>query len=500
MRLSTSALPLLLAALALPAGAQERNVACSGGMAGVYPCANVDLMAHMPLSTFAVTGSGAPSDDNDIWGWTDPATGREYALVGNSNGTSFVDVTNPGAPVFLGKLPTATDESPWRDIKVYNNHAFIVSEAGGHGMQVFNLTRLRNVTSPPVLFTADAHYTGVSNSHNIAINEATGFAYLVGTNTCAGGLHMVNIQNPLTPTAAGCFSADGYTHDTQCVLYDGPDAQFTGHEVCFSSNEDTVTITDVTNKAAPALIAGGRASYPSPGYTHQGWLTEDHRYFIVDDEGDETNGTVATTRKIVFDVSDLNAPSVAFEYFGPLLTIDHNLYVRGRYAYQSNYTSGLRILDLAGIDSNTLTEVASFDTYNQSNAVSFNGQWSNYPFFASGTVVANDIDNGLFVLRPTNLAVAAEPDPATGFALTAPAPNPTTGVARVELTLTRTQSVRAEAFDALGRRVAVVFDGPVAAGAPAALTFDATALPAGPYLLRITGEAFVASRRVTVAH
>ncbi len=43
---------------------------------------------------------------NDIWGWADPMTGREYALMGMTDGTAFVDVTDPDNPAVLGKLPT----------------------------------------------------------------------------------------------------------------------------------------------------------------------------------------------------------------------------------------------------------------------------------------------------------------------------------------------------------------------------------------------------------
>src|SRR5690606_20218176 len=95
------------------------------------------------------------SGGNDIWGWTDPETEKEYALMGLNNGTAFVDVSDPVNPVYLGKLPTHTQSSLWRDIKVYADHAFVVSEASGHGMQVFDLTRLRGVTSPQT-FTVDA--------------------------------------------------------------------------------------------------------------------------------------------------------------------------------------------------------------------------------------------------------------------------------------------------------------------------------------------------------
>ena len=159
---------------------------------------------------------------NDIWGWSDAQTGNEYALMGMTNGVAFVDISNPENPVFLGRLPTHTGESPWRDIKVYRDHAYIVADnTGAHGMQVFDLTRLRGLSAPQT-FSADVVYGDFQNAHNLAINEDTGFAYAVGTNTCGHGLHIVNIRTPNNPMFSGCHSAVG-THDTQCVVYQGPD-------------------------------------------------------------------------------------------------------------------------------------------------------------------------------------------------------------------------------------------------------------------------------------
>ena len=259
---------------------------CTNGQANGYPCSNIDLMSFTPLANIGSTQSN--DEANDIWGWTDPNTGREYAIIGRVFGTSFVDITDPEAPVFVGELDThGRFGSPWRDIKVYNNHAFIVSEARRHGMQVFDLTQLANVTNPPVLFQETAHYKGFGSAHNIVINEDSGYAYGVGTDQCSGGLEIVNIQNPNRPTDAGCYDLDGYTHDAQCVNYNGPDQDHTGKEICFASNEDTLTIVDVTDKSVPIMLS--RTGYAGFAYTHQGWLTEDQRYFLLDDELDEQN-------------------------------------------------------------------------------------------------------------------------------------------------------------------------------------------------------------------
>jgi len=367
---------------------------CVSGFAGPYPCDNVDLMAFMPGSTIG-GGSG-----NDVWGWTDPNDGTEYALMGLSSGTAFIDISNPSSPVYIGKLPGHNgSSSTWRSIKVYNDYAFIVSEAGGHGMQVFDLSRITNVLVPPVTFSEDVHYNQFGNAHTIAINEDTGYAIAAGSNTCSGGLHIVNIQNPEVPVFAGCFSADGYTHEAQCVLYTGPDVQHQGKDICFAYNENTVTIVDITNHALPVQLS--ETPYSGSGYTHQGWLTPDQKYVLVDDELDESNFG-HNTRTRIFDVSDLDATG-SFNpefYDGPYGAIDHNLYIHNGFVYESNYTIGLRILDGADIPNGNLSEVAFFDMYTPSNSTSFNGTWSNYPFFESGIVLISGINEGLFIVKP----------------------------------------------------------------------------------------------------
>ena len=68
-----------------------------------------------------------------------------------------MDVTTPSAPVRLGMLPTATVPSSWRDVKALGDVALVVAEASDHGIQVFDLTRLRGLSEDPARrFTADA--------------------------------------------------------------------------------------------------------------------------------------------------------------------------------------------------------------------------------------------------------------------------------------------------------------------------------------------------------
>ncbi len=382
-------------------------VDCSSGKAGLFECGgDVQLLSFLPIPDI---GGTQGVNLNDIWGWTDPQNGREYALVGRSNGTSFVDVTDPANPRYLGDLPmtAGAQANAWRDIKVYRDHAYIVADgAGQHGMQVFDLTRLRDVRSPQA-FTADTTYDRIASAHNIVINEQSGYAFAVGSNSggevCGGGLHMIDIREPKQPKFAGCFSdpstgnaGTGYSHDAQCVTYNGPDATYRGREICFGSNETALSIADVTDK--DSTVAVSRASYPNVQYAHQGWLTDDQRYFYMNDEGDEAAGVTERTRTLIWDVSDLDDPQFVGEYLGETAAIDHNLYVRGDTMYESNYASGLRIIDIS--DRTQPREIGHFDSVpNSPNSPTFIGSWSNYPYFESGTIVFTSIREGLFVVR-----------------------------------------------------------------------------------------------------
>jgi choice-of-anchor B domain-containing protein len=402
------------------------DLPCVDGMAGPFPCDGIDLLAFVPQEDF--NGVGV----SDLWGWTDPDSGDEYVIMGKTNGVAFFRVTNPTAPEYLGELPNPSPlQRIWHDIKVHDNHAFIVSESEAHGMNVFDLTRLRDVTEPQT-WDADATYDGVMASHNVEVNTDTGFAYIIGGNTglvvpdqCLSGLHMVDINDPTSPTFAGCYLEEGgpgtaartgdapaspaaYVHDTQCVIYDGPDERYTGQEICFNSAEDKIVIVDVTNKMLPVTL--GVTDYPDVGYTHQGWLTDDHAYLLVNDELDEMTFEF-NTRTVIIDVTDLENPTFHAAHEHDTTAITHNNYVVDGLVYQSNYTAGLRVLDTAFVgdtDNPRLDEVAFFDTFPRHDEPVFSGTWSNYPFFESGTIAVSGIDEGLFLLR-----LAGDDDDAT---------------------------------------------------------------------------------------
>jgi choice-of-anchor B domain-containing protein len=390
---------------------------CVNGFAGEYPCNGYDLMSNISNATL-----GNPSTaGNDSWGWTDPDTQKEYALMGIDSGIVFIDISDPVEPIIIGTLNSSTVTSSWRDVKVYDSHAFIVSEANSHGMQVFDLKRLRNASNTIIPFTADTTFTGFGSAHNIVINEESGYAYIVGASrnsTYGGGPIFINIQDPVNPFIEGGFADGGYSHDAQVITYSGPDTDYTNKEILIGSNENEIVIADVTDKTNPIVIS--TISYDNVKYTHQGWFTEDLKYFILGDELDELQ-IGNKTRSIIFDFTDLDNPVYHFDYFGSTNAIDHNGYVKDNVYYQANYTAGVRMIDVSNTENKSFSEIGFFDTYPNNNNTAFNGVWNVYPYFPSGNIIISDLDNGFFVIRKSGTLNIAPKTARTNFSIY---PNP----------------------------------------------------------------------------
>jgi choice-of-anchor B domain-containing protein len=170
-------------------------------------------------------------------------------------------------------------------------------------------------------------------------------------------------------------------------------------------------VQDVTDKKAPVFLSS--ASYPFVSYAHQGWFTEDHKYFFLDDESDEIQAQRDTTgqnkaklgtRTMVYDMTDLDDPVLVKEYIGTVRSSDHNLYVKGNKLYLANYGSGLRIADIS--DPLNPREVAYLDTYpDDENQPQMVGAWSNYPYFKSGSIIVTSVTEGLFIVKDRSQAV-----------------------------------------------------------------------------------------------
>lgn len=347
-----------------------------------FPASNVTLRSWLPLSSF----TPVPAAGSSCWGYVAPS-GREYALMGLYNQMAVVEITNPSRPVIVGSV--SHSGSDWCEVKAYSTYAYVTNESGG-GLDIVNLA---NVDSGTVTLVQRLTVGGLSTSHTVTVNPDSGFLYLNGSNLNGGRLLALSLANPASPTIAGAWTEAGsaYVHDSEVVTYtSGP---YAGREIAFCCDGGTgFDIVDVTNKAAMTRLS--RSTYPHLSYCHQGWLSNDRQYFYINDETDGVNETV------IFNVSNLSAPSLVSTYSSGLSATDHNQYIRGDFMFESDYDSGLRIFCLA---SNPLSpaQVGWFDTYPEDDGAGYNGAWNTFPYFPSGNVIISDINRGLFVVDPS---------------------------------------------------------------------------------------------------
>ncbi|CAK5279130.1 unnamed protein product [Mycena citricolor] len=404
---------------------------CVGGYGGTqenntYACRNLDLYAFVPHGELG----SAVKVGNDIWGWahTDVqgATTREFGLVGQMDGTAFVEVLSDGQIAYLGRLATQTTSEIWRDIKVIGHHAYIGSEALGHGIQVFDLHKLldKSLLASPKVFSIETDLTALydglplGSSHNVVSHEDKNLIIAVGalprTDICGAGLIFIDVSDPSKPTGVGCAGDDGYVHDAQCLTYIGPDARYNGSDICYAFNEDTFTIYDITNPADTVTLSV--TYYYGVAYSHQGWVIDEKNqtHLLLNDELDELSqsGWAADQRTTtyIWDITDLERPVLTGHYKSPAVAIDHNLYVRNGLAYETNYNSGLRVVDVSSVKQDPtgagFFEAAFFDVHPEDDetngSAEIGGAWSSYPYFDSGYILVNTLERGLFVVKYNN--------------------------------------------------------------------------------------------------
>jgi choice-of-anchor B domain-containing protein len=388
---------ILIAAFALVAALTPAPVAtaqastaaeCKNGRAGELRCKNIDLVGR-------VTGTGGIAD---VWGWVDPETKDEFAIVGGSSGPHFFNVTNPAKPVDLGSAVSYKPPAGlWLEMEILNDHLYWVCDLTPCGLNVFDLSRLTGPESAAPVWRPDVHLP-LGTFHSIDSNPKTNHIFLNGVGVAVGTPIIFDVSVPLAPTPVGAMADDGYTHDSLCRNYRGADKDHKGDEICFNFNEDTVTIYNVTdNPQQPVQLS--RNEYKTASYTHSGALSKDHNTLISTDEGDETSNQTPSTL-FIWDVSDLDKPKLIDTWQANSLSIDHNIYSEEDALFHANYNNGFRIMDLSQAHKGKLKEVAWIDTMPVADSPDFDGVWAAYPFLPSGNILVGDMSDGFYIVRP----------------------------------------------------------------------------------------------------
>ena len=321
------------------------------------------------------------SDLSNLWGYTDEF-GNEYALMGvngpdnGSGGLSVVDLSDPADPQEIFFTPGP--RSIWREVKVWQDHAYITTEANNGGLMIVDLSPLPESTDLPVTVYMDPNW---STSHSLFIDEH-GRLYIFGASSGNGGTIMYDLtQDPMAPVEVGQYDPS-YIHDG----FARGDTLYAAHII-----NGYFTIVDVSDPQDPIVL--GQHSTPN-FFTHNVWLDASGDHLFTTDE--RWNAYVAS-----YDISD----PTDIQYLGRLQSdpgsnsIPHNTYwLPSGHLVQSYYTYGVTIYDASR--PHNLVEVGHYDTSPLSGG-GFFGAWGVYPFFDSGRLIISDIEEGLFILDPT---------------------------------------------------------------------------------------------------
>ncbi|MBK9099018.1 MAG: choice-of-anchor B family protein [bacterium] len=393
----------------------------------------------------------------DVWGYEE--NGREYAFIGMTGGTSIIDVTDPANPEEIIQIqgPTAPPYE-WRDFKTHSHYLYVTSEGNGNGsgLQIIDLSQL-----PDTAFLVNTYNQTFNSAHNLYI--ADGFAYVVGTSQ--GGMHILDLSDPINPVQSAYYSASGYVHDV-----------YVWNDTAYVSSADTYELVNVTNKSNPQLI---NQSSVLPGiYAHSGWLTEDKRYFIACEE--------FNTRDItVWDLQDRSSWDLVVT--GWQMTGNspvHNLFILGDYAHIAYYKDGYVVLDIS--DPENPVFAGQYDTYPSSSGGTYNGAWGAYPYLPSGNILISDMSTGLYIFKfiPSTTVIENENTDVSGFSLEQNYPNPFNPSTQIKFTIEKSGFVSLKIFNGIGQEISTLINEEKNAGTYK-VTFNASDLPSGIYFARL---------------
>jgi choice-of-anchor B domain-containing protein len=411
------------------------------------------------------------------WGYTAP-NGREYAILGCQTGTAFVDITD-SANIVERDFVTGVS-SGWREMKVFSNYAYVVSEGINSRLQVINLQYLPDSVSLVTTFA----YTNYDHTHSIS--QSGPYIYLNGGNNTQGmanngGVTAIDITNPTAPVKRGSWGSQ-YVHDCRivndtiyaCNIYNPP---------------GTISVINAINKDALVTVNSWQNN-PNP-FPHNCALPNDRRYIYTTDETQSPNGKLK-----VWDKSNLSNVTLVTTWQPTNITtaIVHNVEIYNNLAVIAHYTAGIRILNIT--NPTTPTEIAWYDTYPTNNNANFSGCWGVF-MFPSGKIIGSDISGGLFVIKVGTLPVGIGNNGETpsAYSLSQNYPNPFNPSTTIEYSIPKSSYVTVKVFDALGRQAGILTDEFKTAG-NYKINYDASRLASGIYYYSINAGSYSETKKM----
>lgn len=321
------------------------------------------------------------------WGWFQASKNKEYGISGTSNGVYFIDVTSPGSPT-VSAFVQGKQGGTYREIKTYQNYCYVVSDDGPtNKFQIIDMQYLPD--SVRVVHNSDTIFP---RGHTIWIDQDKLY---VGAVTYTNGFSAMNIYSLATPTAPLLLRKLGQDAPFISYVHD----MFVRNDTVYASCGDQgLYVFQFLNSSNTFSLLGSYTGYQSHGYNHSSALSTDGKYLLFCDE-------VPAGLPIHYvDVQNLGNIQPIKDFHPFNFTTPHNPFIKGDYAFVSCYQDGIHIYNIS--QPNNINLVGYFDTHPQGGEnvgdygpEPYRGNWGAYPYLPSGNIIANDMQNGMFVLN-----------------------------------------------------------------------------------------------------
>jgi choice-of-anchor B domain-containing protein len=335
---------------------------------------------------------------NGIWGWAD-GLGREYALIGATNGVHVVDVTNPTNPVRVDFVPGRRSGCIWREIKTYQNYAYLISDDNSpNSFQIIDLQYLPDSVS--VVYDSDSLF---ERAHTLYVDGDRLYCGIVKGGVISGqsSMSVFSLSNPVNPSFLRDLDSDfpGLLANQQ--VHDMLVKNDTVYASCAFDGLFIFRYNPVANNHS---LLGSITLYPQQGYNHSSALTADGNTLVFMDE--VPTGLACK----VMDVSDFSNLTITSTFQSNVGPTPHNPFMVDNTCYIAYYQDGLQVYDVS--NPALPVRVGYFDTQYQTpmggpyTGQSYSGAWGAYPYLPSGNVLVSDMQNGLYVLDVSQITTA----------------------------------------------------------------------------------------------
>jgi len=197
------------------------------------------------------------------WGFLQ--NGKEYAVIGSTEGHHFFQLTEADTFQFIDFIPArfVSSQAITREYKSYHNYLYASGDEGDGSLQIIDLSFLPDSVS----IVRDIQNSSVGKIHNLFIDTSNALLYACSVTPFLNGqelslvpLKVFSIQDPINPIE----------------IWQGPEDLFEVHDIFVRDNlailncgYEGIRVYDFSQPNQP-VYKSNLSIYQDQGYNHQG--------------------------------------------------------------------------------------------------------------------------------------------------------------------------------------------------------------------------------------